>query len=370
MISVGLLANSIDTETSTCTKVILIIARLSRERMIVFYGWTKTHLLGLCFILISYLIYLVGIHCMTVEDSTSLHVPFHLSIAEALIVFCVILFFLEKICLSGLLYVQAHEQFYFLVVGTMCEFSSILYFVFAGDLSISFEMDLFSSAFPAANASVSSNQMVPMHPKFILALAGTLLKGLSWIFIIFLAMAKTYSFSHQDITMHRNNISNFCVSVRMVIFIAALYYSIVMWTMMVSSMFPDFIPFIYTMYLFYPYLISLAISECIDDSRVTRGVFLSIISVFMTFLVKNLLDLVGTICLCSSHWTQQCIEQNPIYYSTMVSNGVAGVLLWMCISEFWPLSDKNPLPISSRDKPSDLSEALALEEGYLKTLFI
>ena len=351
----------------TCTEVVLIIAKFSRERMVI-YGRTKTHLLVLCFILISYLIYLVGLHCIMAEDLTSLHVLFHLTTAEALIVSYAILFFLEKICLSGLLCVQAHEQFFFLVVGTVCEFASMLYFVFVGDLSIGFEMGHFSSAvFPATNLSVSSNQTVPMHPKFIFALAGTLLKGMSWMFIISLAMAKTFSFSHQETRMYRNKISNFYVSVRMVIFIAALYSSVVTWSVTVSNMFPDFIHSIYTMYLFYPYLISLSISECIDDSRVTIGVFLSIISVFMTLLAKNLLDLVWTIYLCSSHWTQQCTEQNPVYYSTVISNGVAGVLLWMCISKLWPLSDKNTL--SLRDKPSDLhvSGLLALEEGYLRT---
>lgn len=128
------------------------------------------------------------------------------------------------------------------------------------------------SASSAANLSLSSNGTVPMHPKFILAL-------------------------------------------------------------MVSNMFPDCIHSIYTMYLFFPYLISLSISKFIEDSRATRGVILSIISMFMALLIKNMLDLAGTIYHCSSHWTQQCIEQNPVYYSTMISNCIAGILLWMCISE-------------------------------------
>ena len=138
----------------------------------------------------------------------------------------------------------------------------------------------------------------------------------------------------------------------MVVFIAALYCSVMTWRLMVLNMFPDFTPSIYTMYLFIPYLISLSISECIKDSRVSRGVLLSIICVFMAFLVKNLLDLAGTIYHCRSHWTQHCIERNPIYYSAMISIGTAGILLWMGISELWPLSDRNSS--NSREKPSYL----------------
>ena len=93
------------------------------------------------------------------------------------------------------------------------------------------------------------------------------------------------------------------------------------------------------MYLFFPHLLSLLISECIKDSRITRGVLLSIIGEFVAFLVKNLLDLAGTIYHCSTHWIIQCIEQNPVYYSTMITNSIAGILLWLFISELWSSSD-------------------------------
>ena len=313
----------------------------------VFYGWwTKTHLLALCFILISYLMYLVGLYCIIVEHSAWIkelppNAPFHSSTIEAFIVFCVGLF-LEKICLTGLLYEQVmQEQFYFPGIGALCAFVSILCFVFAGNLSISYGRELFSTAFPAIR-NVSSDQMASIRPKFILAFTGTLLNGLSWLFVVFLGMTKTHSFSQDTgLRMSQNKISNIYVSVRTVIFITALYYSVVNWNMLVSNIFPDFVHSVYVMYLFFPYLTSLSISECIGDSRVTKGVVLSIISVFMTFVIKNLLNLAGTIYHCSSHWTQQCIEQNPVYYSTMISSGIAGMLLWMCISELWPNSGNN-----------------------------
>ena len=343
----------------------------------VFYGWwTKTRLLAICFVLISYLMYLVGLYCIIVEDSAwtsevSSHSPFRSSTVEALIVFCVALF-LEKIYLTGLLYVQVmQEQFYFPGIGAVCAFFGILCFVFAGNLSISYGRELFSTAFPAI-ANVSSDLPASIRPKVILAFAGTLLNGLSWLFVVFLGMTKTHSFSQDTgLRMSQNKISNTCiyVSVRMVIFITALYYSVVNWNMLISNTFPDFVHSVYVMYLFFPYLISLSISECIGESRVTKGVVLSIISVFMTFVIKNLLNLAGTIYHCSSHWTQQCIEQNPVYYSTMISSGIAGMLLWMCISELWPNSGNNSS--SSRDEPSDLpGVVLSLEEGCSKSSVI
>ena len=316
----------------------------------VFYSqWTRAQLTALCFILITNLIHLVGLYCLIWETSTSPSlISFHLvNAAEALIA---VIFTLEGVCLFVLLYMYMHvqaqvEQSCLLAVGIVCVLSNVLCFTFAGNLSINFAREVFLSTFPAANMTVSSDQSVLVHSKFILALTGTLLKGLCWIFITLLTVAKTFTISshHQDDTLrihHRRNIvSNFYVLVRMVVFIGALYYSVASWSMMVLNMSQDFTHSIYTMYLFFPYLISLSISECIEDSRITKGVFLSIIGVFVAFLVKNLLDLAGTIYHCSSHWTRQCIEQNPVYYSAMITNGIAGILLWMCIGGLWPSSD-------------------------------
>jgi hypothetical protein len=308
--------------------------------------------------------YFVGLCCIIWECSLSPHALFYPTTAKAIIVVSAVLFFLEETFLFGLLdiYMQTQvKQFYFLVAGAISALtSSILCFTLAGNLSTNFSRELFLSALSVANMIPSSNQTVPMYPEFMLALVGTLLKGLSWIFImiLFLAMAKTSIFPHQgtSLRMNQNKISNFYVSIRMVIFIIALYISAEMWSMMVSSMLPDFTHSIYTMYLFFPYLISLSISEYLEDNRLTRGVILSIISVFVAMLFKNMLDLAGTIYHCSSHWSLQCIERNPVYYSTIISNCIAGILLWLCISELWPLSDdKNPSTQNSRDKHSCLS---------------
>ena len=291
--------------------------------------WTRARQLALCFIVITNLIHLVGLYRLILETSTSPSlVSFHLvNTAEALIVFFAVFFTLEGICLFVLLYTCMHvqaqvEQSCLLAVGIVCAFSNVLCFTFAGSLSMSYAREVLLSAFPAANMTVSSDQSVLglVHPKFTLALTGTLLKGLCWIFITFLAVAKTFTISshHQDTLRihHRqlNKVSNFYVLVRMVVFIGTLSYSVASWSMMVLDMSQDFTHSIYTMYLFFPYLISLSISEYIEDSRITRGVLLSIIGVFVAFLVKNLLDLTGTIYHCSTHW---CIEQNPVYYSAM-----------------------------------------------------
>ena len=331
--------------------------------MAFFFKWTKGHLLSvaLCFILISNLIYFVGICCVIWEyNSSSPRASFYLTTAEAIIVFCAVLF-MEEICLFGLLYMQAQiEKFCFLVPGAVLALiSSILCFVLTENLSTDYARELFLPAFSAANMSLSSHQAVPLSPRFILVLIGPLLKGLIWIFIIisFLAMVKTFTFSHQGTRMHQNKISTFYMLIRMVIFIAALYYNAAVWSTMVSTMFPDFTHSIYTAYLFFPYLISLSISEYTEDSRATRGIILSIISVFIALLVKNTLDLAGAVYHCSSHWSQQCSdsERNPVYYSTMISNCIAGILLWMCIGKLWPLSDdKNPSIRNLRDKHSGL----------------
>ena len=331
--------------------------------MAFFFKWTKGHLLpvALCFVLISNLIYFVAICCVIWEyNSSSPHASFYLTTAEAIIVFCTVLFFMEETCLFGLLYVQARiEKFCFLVPGAVLALvSSILCFVLTEDLSTDYARELFLPAFSAANMSLSSHQAVPLSPRFILVLIGPLLKGLIWIFIIisFLPMVKTFTFSHQGTRTHPNKISTFYMLIRMVIFIAALYHNAVMWSTMVSNMFPDFTHSIYTAYIFFPYLISLSISEYTEDSRATRGIILSIISVFIALLVKNTLDLAGAVYHCSSHWSQQCIERNPVYYSTTISNCIAGILLWMCIGKLWPLSDdKNPSIRNSSDKHSGLS---------------
>ena len=335
--------------------------------MAFFFKWTKGHLLplALCFILISNLIYSVGICCVIWEyNSSSPHASFYLTTAEAIIVFCAVLFFMEETCLLGLLYVQAQiEKFCFLVLGAVSALvSNILCFALTENLSTDYARELFLPAFSAANMSlVSFHQAVPLSPRFSLVLIGPLLKGLIWIFIIisFLPMVKTFSdtFSYQGTRTHQNKISTFYVLIRMVIFIAALYYNAAVWSTMVSNMFPDFTYSIYTAYLFFPYLISLSISEYTEDSRATRGIILSIISVFIALLVKNTLDLAGAVYHCSSHWSQQCSdsERNPVYYSTMISNCIAGILLWMCIGKLWPLSDdKNPSIRNLRDKHSGL----------------
>ena len=342
---------------------------VERETIMVFYSWwTKTCLLALCFVLISYLMYLVGLYCIIVEDSArisevSSHSPFHSSVVDALIVFCVVLF-LEKICLTGLLYVQiTREKSYFPGISAVwCAFFSILCFVCAGYLSVSYERELFST-FPAIAGNVSFDQTASsIHPKFILAFLGTLLNGLSWLFVIFLGMTKTHSFLTQDTRLPQDKISNLYVSVRMIIFITALYYSVANWNLVVSNIFPDFVHSVYVMYLFFPYLTSLSISECIGDSRLTKGVILSIITIFVSFLLKNLLDLARIIYHCSSDWTQlQCIEQNPVYYSTVISSGIAGILLWMCIGELWPNSSNN----SSSPRYDLPGGVLSLEEEYL-----
>ena len=320
----------------------------------------KACLLALCFILISNVVYLVGLHCIVSRSIASpLGVAFHLPATKALVMFYSILFFVEETCLFGVLFVllvkaQVNDkQFNVLVlsVSTVFAITSVLCWMFSGNLSASNVRELFLSGFPVADKSISSNQTAPLHAEFILAWTGTLLKAVSWIFVIFLAMAKTFTVSHQDdhAKMHQNRVSDFYSLVRMVVFIVALYCSVSTWDVMVSNMFPDFTHSIYTMYLFIPYLISLAISECIEDSRLTRGVLLSIIAVFIAFFVKNLLDLATTIYYCSSHWTEQCLEWNPVYYSTMVVISIAGITLWICISE---LSDRNLS--SSTDKASDL----------------
>ena len=159
----------------------------------------------------------MGLCCVILEyNSSSPHVPFYLTTAEAVVVLCAVLFFLEETCLFGLLYMQAQiKKFYFLVAGAVSALiSSILWFMFAGNLSSNYARELFLSASSAANLSLSSNGTVPMHPKFILALIGPLLKGLIWIFIMisFLVMVKTFTFSHdQGTRMHQNKISTFYV---------------------------------------------------------------------------------------------------------------------------------------------------------------
>ena len=328
----------------------------------VFHSWTRTHLLVLCFFLISYLIYLVGLCCMV--DSTWIngvppHTPFLSSTDEALLVLYAILSWELSICVSGLLYMQMRNRCDF-ELSTICAFFGVICFVFVGDLSLSRTRDVFSTLFPA-NASSNSAQTPSVHPGVVLAWIGTLLKGLSWLLFIVLAIVKPNP--SQDTQTQESKITTFYMLRRMIILMLSLYYSVVTWTMLVSKMVPDFVPSTYTMYTFFPCLISLAISECIEDVKLSKGVFLSFISVFVTFLIKSLLDLAGTTYHCSSYWTQQCIEQNPIYYSTVISCTVAGTLLWMCIIELRLFTGD---PSNSEDK-FHLPAVLDLEEGYLKS---
>ena len=308
----------------------------------VFHSWTRLHLLVLCFFLISYLIYLVGLCCIissTWTNGVPPRAPFLSSTVESILVFCAILSWELFICVSGLLYKPETRDQCDFTVDAISAFIGLIYFVFGGDLSLSHTRDVFSTLFPA-NASSNSAQTPSVHPGVVLAWIGTLLKGLSWLLFVVLAIVK--SNPSQDTPTHKSKITTFFVLVRMIALILTLYYSVVTWAMLVSKMVPDFVPFTYTMCTFFPCLISLGISECIGDVKISKGVFLSIISIFITFLIKSLLDLAGTIYHCSSYWTEQCIEQNPIYYSTTVSCTIAGTLLWICIIELQPFLATHP----------------------------
>ena len=145
----------------------------------------------------------------------------------------------------------------------------------------------------------------------------------------------------------------------MVALIPALYYSVVTWTMLVPKTFPNILPTTYVKYSFYPCLISVGIAECIGNRKIRKVVYLSIVSVFVTFLIKILIDLCGTIyhCACNSHWIpQECIEQNPVYYSIMISCSAAGTLLWICIIELRPFSG-NHFGFRDKIRPSPMELA-------------
>ena len=324
-------------------------------------SWTsKLILLPLCFLVVGVWTYLISL-CSFIysiwktntahgENSTLFHTTTDHDLN--LTVVSVSLSWELFMSLSGVIYMAAQ------VKGSLASSPQVLYaffyalvstvsFLLNGDVFVGRIRDIFSEFYPTSPDGVvvitPSNEIAPPYDKITLAMMiGSLVKGLSWLFFIVMHFFQAYR--SKAATPNNNQNITTTLATSTLLFVTLVYCTVVTWSVFGSKVevnfaFPTYI-------ILFDFLVAILLVKCFGYSdSIMMGVFLSILSVYLTYMVEILIDLVRTIDNCyysSSQWSLHCIHMNPIYYSTMISIGMAGTLLWMYIFELWQFSYSQP----------------------------
>ena len=290
-----------------------------------FNSWTrKLLLLQLCFLVVSFTIYSVGI-VWKVHFTWRNGIIHNASLSKPDaddIIFTDAEVWGLLICLSSMLYTetQAHPRSES-VFGTIYLLISTVSLVLGGETIFKSARDAISLMNQNDNI-VSFNHTTLTDPKVILNLTGSLVKGLSWLLFI----VQTFTYTHNLADTHTQpspkHLTTIVHRVQMMVIVSLIYSLVILWMVIASRM--DF-SFAYDDYFILSYyLVTVLATGCIGDDSAVKGVILSIFS--LPFMTVILLDISETIFCNGDCWIQRL---NPVQLCIKISSVFAGLFLWM-----------------------------------------